>query len=411
MNSPIRIAIACSGLGHITRGIEAWASDLGRVLADRGENVTLFKGGGSIEAEYERVLPCWQRMAPRTQALARWTKHGLWRWGLSTTYELEEATFTWNLLKELRRNRIDILHVQDPQIGLFAQRAHQLGWVPTRVILGHGTNEPYPFLKKIKYLQHLAPYYLKEAETAGYWKPTWTAIPNFIDTDLFRPGKGIAVRSELGIPPDGLVVLCAAAINRGHKRIHYLVAEVDTLLRRNPELPVWLVVAGAQESDTGEIVRQGRAKLGDRIRFLIDFPRARMPELYSSADVFTLCSLREMLGIVLLEAASSGLPCLVHRHPVLEWVTGPGGIAVDMEKPCALADALLQLLGKSATRLEVGRQARDYSQANFSRGRVVEQILSYYRFVLTHDRPAKQSITGQRLTGCEGPMNGWSSGP
>lgn len=387
----IRIAVASSGLGHVARGVEAWAADLGRALAVRGEQVVLCKGGGSIEADYERVLPCWQRTAPRTQHLARWTKHGLWRWGLSSTYELEEATFTWNLLKVLRCDRIDILHVQDPHIAFFVQRANQLGWVRTRAILGNGTNEPYPFLKRIKYLHHLAPYYLEEAKAAGIWKPTWTAIPNFIDTDVFRPDQGLALRSELGIPASGLLVLCAAAIQRTHKRIHHLLDEFHCLVQKNPALPVWLVIAGGRESDTDEIVAYGRAKLADRVRFLVQFPRARMPQLYASANIFALCSLREMLGIVLLEATASGLPCLVHRHPVLEWAAGAGGKVVDMGEPGALTAAMLEVLSNPETRCELGRKGREYCQATFSRDRVVDQILSYYRFVLSHDRPAGRS--------------------
>jgi hypothetical protein len=43
----MKIAIASSGLGHVTRGIETWADDLGTALHRCGVNVTLFKGGES----------------------------------------------------------------------------------------------------------------------------------------------------------------------------------------------------------------------------------------------------------------------------------------------------------------------------------------------------------------------------
>jgi glycosyltransferase involved in cell wall biosynthesis len=384
----MRIAIASSGLGHITRGVEAWAADLGHALATKADKVILCKGGGDVEAGYERVLPCCQRMAPKTQRLAQWTKHGLWRLGLSSTYELEEASFAWHLIKLLRRDAIDILHVQDPHVALLVQHANRIGWVRTRTILGHGTNEPYSFLGKIRYLQHLAPYYLEEAKSAGCWKPTWSAIPNFIDTDSFQPTRNGNLRSELGIPSDSLVVLCAAAIKRDHKRVHHLLSEFRCLLQKNPTLPVWLVVAGGREADTDELVAWGRENLGDRVRFLIQFPRARMPQLYSSANVFALCSLREMMPIVLLEATASGLPCLVHPHPLLQWESGPGGMAVNMETPGALADGMLHLLLHEDLRKDLGRKGREYCLATFSRDRVIDQILSYYNFVLTHDRRA-----------------------
>ena len=92
-----------------------------------------------------------------------------------------------------------------------------------------------------------------------------------------------------------------------------------------PDLPVWLVVAGGREHDTDELVAQGHRLLGDRLRTLVGFPRERMPDLYRSADVFALTSLMEMMPIALIEATASGLPCLVNKHPVLEWISGPGG--------------------------------------------------------------------------------------
>ena len=67
----MKIAVACSGLGHVARGIESWAADLAQALNDRGEDVTLFKGGGKAESSFERVIPCWQRGQPRTERLVR----------------------------------------------------------------------------------------------------------------------------------------------------------------------------------------------------------------------------------------------------------------------------------------------------------------------------------------------------
>ena len=110
----MRIAVASSGLGHIARGVESWAQDLGRALYERGESVVVCKGGGTADLPYERVIPCLQRFAPTAQRLARWTRRGLWRLRLGSPYELEQATFTWHLLKLLRRESIDVLHVHDP---------------------------------------------------------------------------------------------------------------------------------------------------------------------------------------------------------------------------------------------------------------------------------------------------------
>jgi glycosyltransferase involved in cell wall biosynthesis len=380
----MRIAVASSGLGHIARGIESWASDLGHALARRGVDVRLYKGGGTADSPIEEVIPCWQRAAPRTQRVLRWIPSASWRLGLNSGYGIEQSTFALGLIRRLRHERSDILHVQDPQLALLLQRARDLGLVRTRTILAHGTEEPFEFQQKIHYLQHLAPWHAEEAREAGVWRTTWTAIPNFIDLDRFGPAPGprTAMRHKLGLPDDALVVLTVAAIKRHHKRIDALLAEFARLREAHPALPAYLVVAGGREADTDDLVRQGQALLGDRVRFLVRFPRPEMPDLYRAADAFVLASLKEMMPIAVLEACASGLPCVVNRHPVLEWMVGKGGLAIDMAGHGELADALAALLGDPARRAALGAQAREHCAAEFGRDRVVDRLLDYYRFVL-----------------------------
>lgn len=383
MTRPLRISVASSGLGHVSRGIEAWADDLAAALSARGSDVILYKGAGPANRSYERVVPCLRREDPLTLRLLRWLPKRLtWRVGLASGYGIEQTTFALNLVRLLRRERADVLHVQDPQVAVIAQRARRMGLIRARTILAHGTEEPPEFLKRVQYLQHLAPWHLDRVREAGAWKPTWTAIPNFIDTDRFSPGHSESLRAELGIPADGLVVLTAAAIKRDHKRIDYLLSEFARLRAEAPDLPAWLVVAGGWEAQTDELVAEGRRLLGDRVRFLVRFPRQRMPELYRAADAFVLCSLFEMMPIALIEAAASGLPCVVNRHPILEWMTGPGGVRIDMSAPGELARALAALFADPRRHGELGRAAREHCSRNFSRDAVVDQILGYYRRVL-----------------------------
>jgi glycosyltransferase involved in cell wall biosynthesis len=384
----MRIGVAASGLGHVTRGVEAWAAYLGQALAARGEAVTLFRAAGEPLQPYERLVPCWKRSDARTLRLLRWLPHRFfWRLGLGSGYEIEQTTFALRLIPQLRRCAIDVLHVKDPQVALLIQRARSLGLIATRVILSHGTEEPLAFIRKIKYLHHLAPSHMDEARRAGVWRPTWRMISNFIDTDLFRPGDCSKLRAELGIPHEAVVVLSAAAIKSSHKRVDYLLAEFTRLLRNDPDFPVWLVVAGGRGPDTDELLDRGRRLLGNRVRFLVNYPVERMPELYRVADLFVLCSLKEMLGTAILEASASKVPCLVHRHPVMEWVIGPGGEALDMTQEGSVATALERLLHEPARRRALGEQARVYCVETFGSDRIVRQYLDYYEFVLTHDQP------------------------
>jgi 1,2-diacylglycerol 3-alpha-glucosyltransferase len=379
----MRIAIASSGLGHVARGIESWADDLGSALAARGENVKLCKGAGLASRSYERVVWCFQRDGPLTVRLSKLMPRRIsWRLGLGSCHNLEQTSFAFNLMPVLRLEKIDILHVQDPQVAIIIQRARQLGLVRTRTILAHGTEEDLSFLRRIRYLQHLAPWHLERARAAGVFRNTWSAIPNFIDTKRFSPGRADAMREELGIPRDALIILTAAAIKRSHKRIDHLIAEFARLRQMNAELPVWLIVAGGWERDTEELIAEGTRLLGERVRFLVRFPRQRMPELYRAADLFTLCSLFEMMPVALIEATASGLPCVVHKQPIFEWMTGKGGPAIDMSAPGELAATLQNLLTTTELRGELSRAARRHCLDNFSQEIVVDQILNYYQLVM-----------------------------
>lgn len=394
----MKVAVASSGLGHVSRGIESWAADLGMALRDRGVDVILYKGAGAAAADYERVVPCWRRTDSRTRSLLRWLPRRLgWRVGLGSPYAVEQTTFALRLFAHLRRDAVDILHVQDPLVAALAEKARRCGLLAARTILAHGTEEPPSFQARFTYLQHLAPWHLETARSRGVWKRTWTAIPNFIDTDTFTPGRSGALRAELGIPEDALVALTAAAVKRHHKRIDHLLREFA--LASSPS-PAYLVVAGGRETDTDDLVSMGHELLGGRVRFLVNFPRARMPELYRLADVFVLCSLAEMMPIALVEATGSGLPCLVHSHPVMEWMVGEGGEAVDMSTPGALAAALGGVLADGERRQRLGAAARAHCLANFSRDEVVSQILDYYRFVL-RDGPAPKRLPGVVREACQ----------
>src|SRR5678816_846976 len=112
----MRICIASTGLGHVARGIESWAHDLGHVLHERGHSVTLCKGGGTPNADFEHVLPCLKRTSATNKQVMRLLPPGAWRIGLSNVYDLEQLTFLPALLAHLRHHRSQVLHVQDPLI-------------------------------------------------------------------------------------------------------------------------------------------------------------------------------------------------------------------------------------------------------------------------------------------------------
>lgn len=401
----MRIAIASSGLGHVARGIETWARDTAVALAEQGADVTLFTGAELVPAAGEASLQkmctgCLRRNERMAQGLAKIMPGFLWRVGLKHPYGWEQLSFWLRLWPRLRKGRFDVLHVQDPMVADWCRRFRNRGLVGTKEILAHGTEEPIAFLEKFDYVQHLAPWHMEKAEgrtrnaEVGKHK-RWAAIPNFVDTGRFRPARDEAekkaCREAFGIPADAFVVGCVAALKKSHKRIDYLIREFATLSHSHtPTLPHFLVIAGARQADTDELIALAEELVPGRARIFPDLPRKRMPALYRAFDMFVLTSLFEMMPIAVLEALASGLAVIANRHPVLEWMTGcrneaegepsyAGGACVKMDQEGTLARFLVE---QDRNRLrETGLAARRCAEQVFSKQAIVSQYIQFYQSV------------------------------
>lgn len=355
------------------RGVEAWTDDLGRSLHEHGARVTVYKGGGIPLARYEKTILCIRRHSKLSQWIISHRPGFMWHLGLGNGYSLEQMTFCWALLPQLIFRQYDIIHTQDPNSALFCERFSRIGLIRSKVILAHGTEEPAHFLANFRCLQHLAPFHQEESVAAGVRNEKSFIIGNFVDTEVFRPGLASDLRYELHIPEDAFVLLSVAAIKKSHKRLDHLIQETAALDSAN----VYLVIAGGREGETEELIREGKEALGNRLIFLIDFPHERIPLLYAIANLFVLCSLKEMMPIALLEAMASGLPCLIHRYPVEEWMLGDGGESLDMSQTGELANVIRKYQDVAYCK-EKSRKARGHVLRHFSRDVIVEQVLQMY---------------------------------
>lgn len=371
----MRTAIASSGLGHINRGVEAWASDLAASMRKSGLDVTLFQAG-IPHNDWTRSAWCLRRTGRIASAMGPVLRHlGGWRFGVGNSYEVEQLSFCLSLWPKIRAG-FDILHVQDPTIALVFEFLRGIGLSRPRVILGDGTQTPAAIMRRLSALHHLSP--MASAEWEPFRPPGQRnfTIPNFVDTGMFSPGDKNSARAALDLPTDAFIVLCCAALRTTHKRIDYLIREFATFLGHH-EGPALLVVAGGRESETEEVLRLGTALLGDRVRFLVDHPRSRMPELYRAADLFALTSLYELFGIVLIEAMACGLPVVCHDVPIFRYVAGPAGMFGDIAHEGALSRMLAEQ-AMPTRRAALAAAARRHVERCFSVPVVVEQIRAMY---------------------------------
>src|SRR5205085_5694942 len=98
-------------------------------------------------------------------------------------------------------------------------------------------------------------------------------------------GARSALRGRLGLPAQGEVLLCVAALNTWAKRLPYLIEEVASLERR-PHL----VLLGQTEDETPDILALARDRLGPDGHTVAAVGRHAVSDYYLVADPMVLPS-------------------------------------------------------------------------------------------------------------------------
>ncbi len=186
-----------------------------------------------------------------------------------------------------------------------------------------------------------------------------------VDTGRFRPGvESDAVRAAYDIEVDRPVVLSASRLiaRKGHD---VLLRAWPKVLARCPNALLLIVGDGPRRDALCRTVASEGLLASVRLAGAVDW--ATMPAVYAAADVFVVaCRTRraglepEALGIVFLEAASSGLPVVAGRsggapETVRDNVTG---FIVDPRSETEIATRITELLTDPATARAMGRRGR-----------------------------------------------------
>ncbi len=199
---------------------------------------------------------------------------------------------------------------------------------------------------------------------AGIELDRTTVIHNGADDTRFGPQPADVrrrIRRRLGI--DGPMLLTVGNVTR-RKGQDIVVRALPTILESHPDSTY--VVAGL--ATRGPSLQQLANDLGiaDRVNLLGAVPDRDLPSLYAAADIFLLTSRNvrgdfEGFGIVVLEAALTGIPAVVSDSGGLaeSVVDGVTGKLVPEGDAGALATAVSALLTEHEQRRKLGRAALD----------------------------------------------------
>ena len=201
-------------------------------------------------------------------------------------------------------------------------------------------------------------------------------FPNWVDLYHVRPSSGSeSYRKELGIAADAVVVLFSGSL--GAKQGLMAIPQVAKLLSQRKDIEFVVCGDGVMKPEL-EAATAGMTNF----HLLPLQPFQRLGELLCMADIHLLPQSPYAADLVLPSKLSgmlaSGRPVIAtaRQGSELHSVVSKCGLVVPPGESSILADAIRKFADEPATRIEFGRRARAYAEANFERDAILGRVFA-----------------------------------
>ena len=221
--------------------------------------------------------------------------------------------------------------------------------------------------------------YLRDETVRGFSVPKnrIDVIPNFIDTELWRPDREPCHRAKLA--PGGEKIIMHVSNFRAVKRVSDAVEIFSRIVQK---VPSRLVLVG--DGPDRPRVLQRAVDLGVQDQVLFLGKHASVDELLSCADLFLLPSGSESFGLAALEAMACGAPVVASRVGGLPEVVDDGvtGFLFDIGAVDQMAEAGVRILTDEALHRSLAEAGRRVAKERYSVDVVVPLYEALYERVI-----------------------------
>jgi glycosyltransferase involved in cell wall biosynthesis len=312
-----------------------------------------------------------------------------------------DARVLWPLVRQLRRGPPDILHCHLLRANLYGPIAARLAGVQGVICTIRGIDEyvtsPGLIPRALRQVESLTASwvakYVAVSETARQAMVKHLRLPpekivtilNAVDLTPFRspPGDGSAVRAELGLAPDAVVVGSVGNL-LPLKNYANLVRWFQEFAAAFPQVQLVIIGEGEERQALDDLI--ARRNLGAKVK-LVGF-RTDIPRVLGAMDIFAFPSLSEGLPRAVMEAMAAGLPCVVMQvggNP--EAVEdGQTGYVVAPEDGPGFKEALLRLIQDGALRKKMGAAGKKRAFTLFNPERLAAEYTELYHAVLNRSQ-------------------------
>mgnify|MGYP000047688602 CR=1 FL=1 len=203
-------------------------------------------------------------------------------------------------------------------------------------------------------------------------------VPTGIDLRRFTapipPERLAALRQELGIPKDHLILACIGRLAE-EKNIQELL-NFYARCRRDAPMTLLLVGDGPYRETLEQQTRE--LGLGDSVRFTGMISPDQVAEYYQLGDLFLSASTSETQGLTYIEALSSGTPALCRADACLEGVIADGKNGWQYRDEADFRQKLDQFAASPELRRQLSRGAAE-SAMQFSAQVFAQRVEQIYR--------------------------------
>jgi glycosyltransferase involved in cell wall biosynthesis len=295
-----------------------------------------------------------------------------------TTHEVRvraklDPVAAWQIRRLLRDGQFDVVHTHLSTSTVNGTVAARLAGIPG-VATVHGLSGKLSFLAADHLIavssevrDHMIAQGVAPSKVSIVWNglrlPDWT------------PAMRRQARHTLALPLDRPVLGSVARLTPLKGMEHALQA-FHRILQDVPEALFLVVGDGEQRAEL-----EARARslgMGDSVRFL--GYRTDVTEILPAFDVFLFPSLKEAMGLAIVEAMAARLPVVASMvGGVPEVVTKGTGLLVPPGDALAMAEAATGLLRDPSRAEEMGQAALERARTEFTAHRMAARTVDVYR--------------------------------
>ena len=208
------------------------------------------------------------------------------------------------------------------------------------------------------------------------------AVSNGVDLSSFKPGRALeSVREKYKIPSFRPVVLYVGRVDP-EKNVGVVLAAFSAVLEKVPE--ALLVVVGDGIDLPHLKAESKKLNINRHVKFLGRVTGEDLCEVYKLGTVFVTASEVETQGIVLIEAAASGLPLVaVDKGAVNEiCIGGVNGFLCQPGDISEMVGAIVKILTNDKLREQFGKKSVELAREHDFE-RTLDQFINIYQHVIS----------------------------